>query len=246
MRPLGLHMAMRKASGWVNPYITDGLVAMWDGEWNAGGGKHDANATEWANLVDSNNNLRYKYSADTPIWGDNCVIGDGVNRTLTADNPVLGLNAMSVEVVLGKSTASGNSWAVMARDRASSDFGWWQYATSTSSCTMTFSSAYFTAAAVEDAGTLSYCAEFFPGEERTTGNTFANGALLKNLTFRNQSTNNMVLGIGQPEITMGGALPWNVNCPFKGTLYNVRLYSRALTAEEVAHNYAIDQERFGL
>ena len=28
---------------WTNPYVTDGLVAMWDGEWNAGGGVHDAN-----------------------------------------------------------------------------------------------------------------------------------------------------------------------------------------------------------
>lgn len=25
---------------WENPYITDGLVALWDGEWNAGFGKH--------------------------------------------------------------------------------------------------------------------------------------------------------------------------------------------------------------
>ena len=33
--------------GWVNPYVTDGLVAMWDGEWNAGGGVHDASANEW-------------------------------------------------------------------------------------------------------------------------------------------------------------------------------------------------------
>lgn len=30
-------------TGWVNPYVTDGLVAMWDGEWNAGGGDHDPN-----------------------------------------------------------------------------------------------------------------------------------------------------------------------------------------------------------
>ena len=30
--------AWAKAGGWVNPYVTDGLVAMWDGEWNAGDG----------------------------------------------------------------------------------------------------------------------------------------------------------------------------------------------------------------
>jgi hypothetical protein len=28
--------------------------------------------------------------------------------------------------------------------------------------------------------------------------------------------------------------------------YNIRLYSRALTAEEIAHNYSIDKARFGL
>ena len=29
-------------------------------------------------------------------------------------------------------------------------------------------------------------------------------------------------------------------------IYCVRLYSRALTADEVAHNYAVDKERFNL
>lgn len=37
--------------GWHNPYVTDGLVAMWDGEWNAGGGVHDHQAEEWIDLV---------------------------------------------------------------------------------------------------------------------------------------------------------------------------------------------------
>ena len=39
---------------WTNPYVTDGLVAMWDGEWNAGGGIHDANATTWKDLIGNN------------------------------------------------------------------------------------------------------------------------------------------------------------------------------------------------
>ena len=33
---IGLHFM--KSSLWKNPYVTDGLVAMWDGKWNAGGG----------------------------------------------------------------------------------------------------------------------------------------------------------------------------------------------------------------
>ena len=45
-------------AAWQNPYVTDGLVAMWDGEWNAGGGVHDATATTWTDLSGSRCNLR--------------------------------------------------------------------------------------------------------------------------------------------------------------------------------------------
>lgn len=33
---------------------------------------------------------------------------------------------------------------------------------------------------------------------------------------------------------------------FTGEVKNIRIYSRALTAEEIAHNYKIDKARFGL
>ena len=32
---------MAVSGGWRNPYVTDGLIAMWDGEWNAGPGHSD-------------------------------------------------------------------------------------------------------------------------------------------------------------------------------------------------------------
>ena len=34
-----------------NPYVTDGLIAMWDGEWNVGLGIHDSSSTTWVDLV---------------------------------------------------------------------------------------------------------------------------------------------------------------------------------------------------
>jgi hypothetical protein len=34
--------------------------------------------------------------------------------------------------------------------------------------------------------------------------------------------------------------------PFVGEVCALRLYSRALTADEIAHNYAVDKERFNL
>ena len=36
-----------------NPYVTDGLVAMWDAEWNTGFLKHDPASIVWKDLVGS-------------------------------------------------------------------------------------------------------------------------------------------------------------------------------------------------
>ena len=34
----------------VNPYVTHGLIAFWDGIWNVGYGKHDTTAAAWHDL----------------------------------------------------------------------------------------------------------------------------------------------------------------------------------------------------
>lgn len=74
----------KKRGGWVNPYITDGLVAMWDGEWNAGGGVHDASATVWKDIV-GNTDLNVRSS---PIWGDQfCTMqGPGNGRLSSSES----------------------------------------------------------------------------------------------------------------------------------------------------------------
>jgi len=64
---------------WHNPYVTDGLVAMWDGEWNAGPGVHDANATTWKELI-SGTDCAYSDANGTPNWvanGWESVVSDG-------------------------------------------------------------------------------------------------------------------------------------------------------------------------
>lgn len=41
-----------------------------------------------------------------------------------------------------------------------------------------------------------------------------------------------------------GYYPTTVRHRFKGTIHAIRIYNRSLTAEEVAHNYALDLQRF--
>ena len=45
---------------------------------------------------------------------------------------------------------------------------------------------------------------------------------------------------GQEEITELG------DTALKGILYSVRIYNRALTDEEIEHNYQLDRQRFGI
>ena len=45
---------------------------------------------------------------------------------------------------------------------------------------------------------------------------------------------------------LGGATVDSVGRYFRGRIYNLRLYSRAITAAELAANYAVDKARFNL
>jgi len=56
------------------------------------------------------------------------------------------------------------------------------------------------------------------------------------------------VGFNQMNYNGFGIDGWNNNAThaFRGKIYCVRLYSRALTADEIAANYAIDKIRFNL
>lgn len=82
-----------KKKGWTNPYVTDGLVAMWDGEWNAGGGLHDAAATTWLDIV-GGKTLTLNGSA---VFGENYMgTSDDVSGAIGDFN----LNATYMELVM--------------------------------------------------------------------------------------------------------------------------------------------------
>lgn len=57
-----------------------------------------------------------------------------------------------------------------------------------------------------------------------------------------------VYNLQQSSLLLFGKWSSNVsgNYNFSGELYSTRIYNRALTPEEIAHNYAIEKERFGI
>ena len=53
---------------WTNPYVTYGLIGMWDGEWNVAGGRHNDSTATW---VDISGNGRSAKVSGTYSWGSN-------------------------------------------------------------------------------------------------------------------------------------------------------------------------------
>ena len=210
-------------AAWRNPYVTDGLVAMWDGEWNAGGGVHDPNATTWLDLVGG----RIASGISTSQVGANFMKSDGVHRCYLPTLPPM--VSFTIEMVVTDVVKSKNWMSVWAASNDYNSMGWstynqnyisWKYYN-------TRPSVIFTK------GTLSALAD-----GTTSGKIVVNGGATSS-----SSATGAHLSWGTSPLQWSN--PWSDS---RGTLKNhcIRVYARAISAPELAANYAIDRERFNL
>jgi hypothetical protein len=208
-------------------YVQDGLIAMWDGEWNAGGGVHDANATEWKDLI-GNHDLTY--NGNSISWGDDHVDTYGNNGFFSAASGITSTTPLTMEAVFSiKANAVNNNqilgsngyggitlicrgndlWAIAAGQ----PYIWTNFGTLTKD--------------------KVYAASCTIATEQIS---YLNGELANSAAFSKWRV------LQTFKVGKSGDSSSTCNARF----FNVRLYSRALTADEIAANYAIDKERFNL
>ena len=223
--------ARKAAPAWTNPYVTDGLVAMWDGEWNAGGGAHDANATVWKDLYGTN---------DLRLYG-NCSFGSnklilGRSNTdaayVSAENSttISSQNGMTVEYVIHPTAFHDYSALVQFLPYAQSREGWiyrdgnavpLRWGLNRSNVLLSADTPAYVAATISPPNyVLRY---YHDGYASGNSSTAANKSEIVTISF----------------FGANGYYFW-------GDAYCMRIYSRALTAAEIAANYAIDKARFNL
>ena len=209
--------------GWVNPYVTDGLVAMWDGEWNAGWGLHDPNATTWKDIISG-----YDLDVTSGTWGDKGLVGtstNACNATMTTVPQsfidIISSDGCTVEAVatpLGYGTNiysfSSSIWSI---------YGWgnsviWYW--------FRIQSGPFN---ISNKGVIGEPISFSgTTDSNKRARWYCNAQQLGSGTYGSQTANNDVfLGI-------------------KGIIHTARIYNRTLSDAEIAANYAIDKERFNL
>lgn len=220
--------------GWVNPYVTDGLVAMWDGEWNAGGGVHDAGTTTWRELVGG-----LDLAVSSGIFG-----GDGL----------YGTDSTACQATFADASYSLKD--IMAADVAT-----------TIGCTLEFVCTPLgysnTPYNMYNAWNL-YSVGGNPPPlwswykcNSWVDNISARGSIGQLISFSGASTpqtpHPYIQLYSNGEFVNHGAytpqtaiITDNFNVGLKGAIHSIRIYNRALTAAEIAANYAVDKARFNL
>ena len=240
--------AAKRGGGWINPYVTDGLVAMWDGEWNAGGGVHDSTITDWFDLSGNN----HAFHAPSPVWREN--------------------HAEYIEDAnsLFRATASEAAWARTLFEAGTYTLEFVANASSGKSDCSFFTlgldgSGIYTQGSVLNAANNGYTfrsgastrygviaygvgatdARYMAASvSGQTASFYANGTVqtATNVPLPSIGNNGLAFGFRCDLYNLANRLSWIAGI----NLYRLAIYSRSLAADEIAANCAVDKERFGL
>lgn len=205
-------------------YVQDGLVAMWDGIENAGWGVHDSNAIAWKDLVGERDITSLK------------------GNTFDDDSLFVSISSMN-KVIPTKDIANSNSQLTYEIGGYATDMG--QPLASLGDITGFRLIPYpkWGATDIYVVGPIS------------SGLTLhaKNGGSYVRLTFALTYDGETAILYFPRDMLSKSEVYTKNDDTINGeiTKYNqhihfIRIYNRALTAEEIAHNYSIDKARFGL
>lgn len=225
--------AWRKPEG-ARQYVQDGLVAVWDGTDNNGWGKHSSTIRTWKELISGWNG-----SLDTNAsWVANAMVvsGNGFPCRVPANiSQVIATKNFTVELAVKPSrdtvrcTLFGNYSEAQSYNfeaHLKNDLR-----------------AYYTGDPdlFSDGG--FYEANVKQTYSQTTSTTSQKIWKNASVIYTNDGAINSSLIPGSDTI-LAGELSRSHMAAY-GQFFCFRLYNKALTAEEIAHNYKIDRSRFG-
>ena len=229
--PLGLRLIATPKSKWdaqktPDDYVQDGLVAMWDGEWNAGRGVHDPNATVWVDLTGNGYDATVENGTS---WGNksfNCG-----NHAAIYKGVLFGGNFTAELITRGNLDEMTDPWPA----RLCCECDSWSF----------FSNKRMNFGAKIPGSSRTYITPVYLDPVYIIhDDTKPDVVAYYSHEYRNYSTSNVYTSQSHSDTWYIGGN----GCRHLGEsakFYCVRLYNRALTAEEVAHNYEIDKARFG-
>lgn len=208
-----------------NPYVTDGLVAMWDGEWNAGLGVHISNPMS---IYDISGNGHTLYFTGIYSIGPNYVYIDGTSgaygfvQNFRFGVPTTQETCIEIELAhrYGRIIGENRGLCIYYEGQPGYIYGFGTdgFVNGTTNIGLNIPFSY--SLAVADG----------------CGRVFVNGVYQGRRPTINSQYEGTTYIFGRNTSGRG----------ITGKFFNIRFYSRTLSAEEIAYNYTIDKERFGL
>jgi len=222
-----------------NPYVSDGLIAMWDGVWNAGWGIHDGASAIWRDLV---GNADFTLTPNGS-WGQNCLACNGLSATSDGISLDLGY---TIECV-AEAYSEFSYRTIFNLDKINMRKSFVLYR----ECHITGSGSYM-GFPKTDPGLHLWSASINPPLAPSVDfDQMFNNYHLDGLPTNSVGTGNWG-GQWNPgdhsDYASIGAFNFNgsVTWPYRGRIFCIRAYSRTLTSAEIAANYTADKARFCL
>lgn len=220
---------------WQNPYDAGTLVAMWDGEWNAGPGRHDANATVWRNVVPGAPSL--VISGFSHYWDAHSLRPAEATQQINSGNPdvsampytsegMLLSSNFTIEVVLLSNSSAFRRW---------SSKPWTNRFESWKPSGQYLERIYDTRIGANISNEGCYFATRRTGTRHIFTFYDVSGA-------KTSSTGT----ISSASYVYNGVLAFAARLDKDDQIFAIRIHSRALTDDEIAANYAVDKARFNL
>ena len=248
---LGARTAVWAKSGMptAKDYVQDGLIAMWDGIENAGWGGHDPAATVWKNLVGTED-MVFNQSFEYDIYNDSVLFRDDNRSGHRA------ISQMSITMT-NDMTIEGMMLVPNVKPR-------WDVRMCIGLLLYPKTGVFPFARGATNIPSLKYSASYNDNTDRyfgspKMGETVSSAILFRRAdkSFDGYYNGKHVGSIGsQDDNWLGDNIILKPVFIYKQTsdgiigrdirIHYMRIYSRALTAEEIAHNYAIDKARFNL
>lgn len=231
----------RGGGGWQNPYVTDGLITMLDGEWNVAGGQHETTPQRWIDISGNGNDF---YVVNNSVFGDDHAI---VGGTGFATGQVFSLapSMKHVEVVVERDDAGSDIGVVFTQRNTGGKGGgyadfyfFWRPDGKVEIVAYDLSNPSY----IESAAYCKNGSAFSVGSRYSIssgdGKIYVNGSEITG-------------AIGTSRLNIRGifiASTWSSTSGYlwTGKIYSIRYYNRVLTDAELSANYAIDKARFNL
>ena len=230
------------SGGWKNPYVTDGLVAMWDGEWNAGGGKHISSTMRWVDVCGNEQDMT-PYDGITPlVFNDKALITTDTVPYNTTSGRLINDKVSSYTIECGfLNLRCGYSRNAFYNGSLNSTTGttfngmiWGSGIGTNTPMRVCINNVAYQMNSTISTGERVYLAIAF---NNGSGDIYHNGIIdIQTTTSGINGNTNLFIGAG------GSAAMQSCYSEY----YFLRIYSRSLLVDEISHNYQIDKKRFNL